>query len=198
MLFWCLPGGGNSASNLNFPSWVDQYDCGPCSSWQVWRLFRFSLRNILVVAPVTLLYVDNIGGLRPLQHSPWGGGAPQSWCFFLCVQPPCWLALVYFSSPPFLCIGSHLSFKVWFHNGNWPIGAISQTPLNELLHNGLRHIGAIPPSLLNALLRLSLRYRWGNSYWPIVAISQTSMNALLQNGLRHLGAIPPFLLNDLL
>ena len=36
------------------------------------RLFRFSLRNILVVAPVTLLFVDNIGGLRPLQHSPWG------------------------------------------------------------------------------------------------------------------------------
>ena len=27
--------------------------------------FRFSLRNILVVAPVTLLFVDNIGVFRP-------------------------------------------------------------------------------------------------------------------------------------
>ena len=41
-------------------------------------VFRFSLRNILFVAPVTLLFVDNFGGLRPLQHLPWGGGAPQS------------------------------------------------------------------------------------------------------------------------
>ena len=39
-------------------------------------VFRFSLRNILVVAPVTLLFFDNIGELRPLQYSPWGGGAP--------------------------------------------------------------------------------------------------------------------------
>ena len=38
--------------------------------------FRFSLRKILVVAPVTLLFVDNIGGLIPLQYSPWGGVNP--------------------------------------------------------------------------------------------------------------------------
>ena len=41
-------------------------------------VFLFSLRNILVVAPVTLLFVDNIGGFRPIQYSPWGGGVPQS------------------------------------------------------------------------------------------------------------------------
>ena len=82
MLFWCLPVGGNSAGNLNFPSWVDQYAYGPCSSWQLWRFFRFSLRNILVVAPVTLLSVDDTGGLIPLQNSPGCTGAPQSCCFF--------------------------------------------------------------------------------------------------------------------
>ena len=38
--------------------------------------FRFSLRSILVVDPVTLLFGDNIGGFRPLQYLPWGGGVP--------------------------------------------------------------------------------------------------------------------------
>ena len=51
-------------------------------------VFRFYLINILVVAPVTLLFVDNIGGLRPLQYSPWVGGAPQSCFFFFAFTPP--------------------------------------------------------------------------------------------------------------
>ena len=46
--------------------------------------FQFSLRKILVVATVTLLFVDNIGGLRPLQYSAWGGGAPQSCFSYFC------------------------------------------------------------------------------------------------------------------
>ena len=93
MLFICLPVGGNSAGNLNFPSWVYQYSCGPCSSWQLWRFFRFSLYNILVVTPVTLLFVDNIGGLRPIQHSLGGGGAPQSCCFFSACNLPAYFRL---------------------------------------------------------------------------------------------------------
>ena len=48
---------------------------------------QFSLRNILVVAPVILLFVDNIGGFRPLQYLPWGGGVPQSCFFFLLAIP---------------------------------------------------------------------------------------------------------------
>ena len=44
--------------------------------------FRFYLRNIFVFAPVTLLSVDNIGGLRPLQHAS-----------FLCATPPTGLCL---------------------------------------------------------------------------------------------------------
>ena len=49
--------------------------------------FRFYLRNILVVVPVTLLFVDNIGGFRPLQHSPWSGGVPQSYFSFFIATP---------------------------------------------------------------------------------------------------------------
>ena len=82
----------------------------------------------------------------------------------LCVQTPCWLALVYISCLPFLCTGIHPSFKVWLPNDHWHIGAISQTSLKALLDNGIRYIVATPPFLLDALLRPSLRHRWANSF----------------------------------
>ena len=65
-------------------------------------VFFSPLRNILVVSPVTLLFVYNIGGLRPLQHLPWGGGLPQSCFFFYACKPPADLRL-YISAPLHFC-----------------------------------------------------------------------------------------------
>ena len=41
MLFWCLQGGCISSVITIFPSWVEQYYCGPCSSLRMWCFHRF-------------------------------------------------------------------------------------------------------------------------------------------------------------
>ena len=66
----------------NFPSWVDQYYCGTCSSWRLWSFCQFFLCKKLVVAPVTFLFVDNTGVFIILQSSPGGGGETHSCWFF--------------------------------------------------------------------------------------------------------------------
>ena len=81
MLFQCFPGGGISYGRTNFPSWLDKYDCSPCSYWWLWHFHQFSLRNTLVVAPINLLSEDNNGELNPLQSIPGGCGTSRSWKF---------------------------------------------------------------------------------------------------------------------
>ena len=126
----------------NISSSVDQYYCGPWSSWWMWSFCQFSLSNTLVVALVNFLSVDNTGGFRLLQYLPGSGGGPHSFWLLSAWNLPAGLRLRILGV--FHCceqVATPLSSKSVFTNGIWCIGAISHPPIKLLLLNVLRHIG---------------------------------------------------------
>ena len=127
-------------------------------------VFRFYLCNILVVSLVTVLSVDNIVGLRPLQHSPGGGGAPQSWCLFYTCNPPAELGLQIsdvFHFYAYVAIPTSKSYPPMVIE---PLAQCTKLPSMPCFTMVLDTLEISPPFIINALLRHSIRHRWDNSF----------------------------------
>ena len=149
--------------------------------------FRFSICNILVIAPVTLLCVDIIFfGLHNFNICHDVVGCHNQFFSFLLETSLLTCACIFHLFSIFVHIYSAL-FKTWFINSHLPIGAMSQDSFSILICNVFKHIVTFHPFTLNVLLWPSLRHRWSKFYRPLGAIFQNYLDALLLNCIIHIG-----------